>query len=963
MKTRLMRFLSIFTFFFSFNLVTAGSNSEFRATWVITWDHIDRYKSVEQNKANVRRIMDNHVKANMNAVLWQARQSGTAYYNSNIEPWGYYAGGRYPGYDPLAYAIEQAHRRGLELHAWVNVFHTSSMEPGTPAYEHPEWVCTNRDGVFMTKHRCLSPGIEAVREYTVNVIMEIVQNYDVDGIHLDFVRWNEYDEDDMQQELTTEQEISVLDGQFIAKKLRKRLDPTGSKRFIFDSEHPFSAGVPAGFNNWDDWRRWSVTEFVRMTEEAVHSVKPWVRISAAALGNYKWGSWQGYGYVFQDAALWFNKGYIDQLTPMHYHWTDASGFWNMLVGPNGDSQYDACWGKYIQPGIKAGRLYTVGPGSYILQENGVFKNHEPIVKKVRQIPWVDGFQFFSYATWRDENYWQTAAKKFFTSKSKIRASALSDSTAPEPPTINVTQIDTFNYKIRITPPDMGDEAGWFVLYRSSDSLVDRNSARVVDVHFGKSEYATLDRILDGGSRLYYAATVCDRSWNESALSNIVPIGFVPIYSFKPQAITLEYVIKNEQGYVIKWKPSGEHDTKGYRLYGKQAADEEWQELLDESVLDSTATTATLPDLPGNGWLFMVRAVSLGAKNLLSDEPSAYGAGGVSDQRILIIDAFDRRSGSWQQRAQPFTARVCEALARAGASYDCTSNEVFRTREFDPKQYRAVFWLTGDESRGNETIDFTSISMLANYMRSGGQMLVSGSNLGYDLDQFGSSTTKRFFHDYLKAVYKANGYHGNGYLVHGQPGTIFEGLDLNFDDGSYGFDIKFPDVIDSTGGSIPCLKYEAGDWTAAIQYQGPVGSSTTPTRVITLGFPFEAIYNAEQLDAFLQRVLNYFEFTTPTGIADVTEAPENYNLIRVYPNPFNSSTTIQFGLQQEAHVELQIYNIEGQRVRELLNAKVRAGRHRVTWDASAISSGVYYCRLKLQTGHNTDVRWAKMLYLK
>ena len=93
-------FLLIISLLLSLNLF-AQNNEEFRSTWVITWEHINRFASVEQNKANVRAILDDHVKANMNAVLWQARQSGTAYYNSSFEPWGYYAGSAYPGYDPL----------------------------------------------------------------------------------------------------------------------------------------------------------------------------------------------------------------------------------------------------------------------------------------------------------------------------------------------------------------------------------------------------------------------------------------------------------------------------------------------------------------------------------------------------------------------------------------------------------------------------------------------------------------------------------------------------------------------------------------------------------------------------------------------------------------------------------------------------------------------------------------------
>ena len=129
--------------------------------------------------------MENHTQANMNAVIFQVRQGGTSYYESSYEPWGYYAGYSYPGYDPLEYAIEQAHERGLELHAWFNVFQTSSTHPGSPAAEHPEWVCRDQDGFTMDSYRSLSPGLSEVRDYTINVAMEIVNNYDIDGLHLD----------------------------------------------------------------------------------------------------------------------------------------------------------------------------------------------------------------------------------------------------------------------------------------------------------------------------------------------------------------------------------------------------------------------------------------------------------------------------------------------------------------------------------------------------------------------------------------------------------------------------------------------------------------------------------------------------------------------------------------------------------------------------------------------------------
>ena len=158
------------------------------------------------------------------------------------------------------------------------------------------------------------------------------------------------------------------------------LNANMASRFLYDVDHPYNAGVPAGFSAWEEWWRWSVTEFVRTLHDSVQAARPWVRLSAAALGNYNWGGWQGYGSVFQDAALWFNEGYVDQLTPMHYHWTTGAGFYSMLTGTS------ASWGPYLQQGIAAGRLYSIGPPSYILSEDKNQNRHASIVDYVRNVP-------------------------------------------------------------------------------------------------------------------------------------------------------------------------------------------------------------------------------------------------------------------------------------------------------------------------------------------------------------------------------------------------------------------------------------------------------------------------------------------------------------------------------------------------------------------------------------------------
>ncbi len=523
-----MRRISIVSLFLLLSsLLLAADNTEFRATWVITWEIYDGHQPVETVKARIRRILDDHQQANMNAVLWQVRQGGTAYYDSNYEPWGPYLDGTDPGFDPLAYAIEQAHLRGMELHAWFNAFNVSSSAAGAAVQQHPEWVCRNSSDQPMSSDRCFSPGLAAVRHYTVAVAMDLVRRYDIDGLHLDYVRWNEYSG---ASALHKEPARPRLDGQITPAELAD-LQANMASRYLYDSDHPYSAGVPAGFGSWEEWWRGSVTEFVHTLHDSVQAAKPWVRLSAAALGNYNWGGWQGYGTVYQDAALWFNRGYVDQLIPMHYHWTTGAGFYGMLAGPSNS------WGLSIQEGIAAGRLFSVGPPSYILSEDRIMARHGEIVDYCRQVPWVDGFQFFSYGSWKDNLFFKEAAATFFPNKTKVRAARFLSTTTPDAPAIGVIRLDSLTYQITVSSPAGPVAPGRIALYRleTNDPQPAHDALLQLLWCDGRATYTDhFDGLQDHAGSFFYYATFLDRFWNESLPSSTVEAGPVP--SFAPQVL-------------------------------------------------------------------------------------------------------------------------------------------------------------------------------------------------------------------------------------------------------------------------------------------------------------------------------------------------------------------------------------------------------------------------------------------
>ncbi len=384
------------TIFFSILLLfphaSQSSSTEFRGIWVITWEIFQERGEIlrgEKLKIRIGKILDNVKKAGLNTVLWQVRQSGTAYYPSAFEPWGKYSGEQAPGFDPVAFALSEAHKRGLAFHAWFNSFEAFSNAPGSPAMRHPAWIATDKVGTVMPKFFCLSPGIREVREYLAQLIGDFVSHYAVDGVHLDYIRWNEYRWTDMSPDVEKEG-----DG--------------GYGEFLYDFEHPFSKGVPPGFASWDEWRREMVTQAVSLIRVTINRTRSDVTLSIAAIGKYNWGIWNGHDAVFQDAPLWLRLGFIDQIMAMNYQWTTAPEMSGGLDGncPN-------CWLDYLQDGLNLGGSFSAGIASYRLANLNLWSNHVSIVEAVRQSTWAAGMQFFSYGTWEGMNYFEEARRLLF----------------------------------------------------------------------------------------------------------------------------------------------------------------------------------------------------------------------------------------------------------------------------------------------------------------------------------------------------------------------------------------------------------------------------------------------------------------------------------------------------------------------------------------------------------------------
>lgn len=265
-------------------------SSPVRAVWVARFHY--RYPD------DIRTIMRNCAGDGFNTVLWQVRGEGTVAYSSRIEPWSAEYGYRDPGFDPLRIAVEEAHRNGLRIEPWVNVMPGWKGPEPPPIrdqlwHTHPDWFLRDAAGARQPLgkfYAILNPCLPEVRRHIASVIEEIVTNYDVDGVHLDYVRyaWE-----------TTPR----------ARELYPRDPATLSLYRAQTGRRPDDDS-----RAWDRWRAHQLTRLVGEIRERIDRRRPGATLTAAV-----WSTPEvGYRDYFQNAAEWLRAGLVNAVMPMAY---------------------------------------------------------------------------------------------------------------------------------------------------------------------------------------------------------------------------------------------------------------------------------------------------------------------------------------------------------------------------------------------------------------------------------------------------------------------------------------------------------------------------------------------------------------------------------------------------------------------------------------------------------------------
>jgi murein DD-endopeptidase MepM/ murein hydrolase activator NlpD len=391
---------------------------------------------------------------------------------------------------------------------------------------------------------------------------------------------------------------------------------------------------------------------------------------------------------------------------------------------------------------------------------------------------------------------------------------------------------------------------------------------------------------------------------------------------------------------FEWTQTSVSDLAGFRLYGS-ATGTNGQIIQNESRLNAAARTTIADALLQEPTYYYLAALDQATPPNLSLQSDVYGtAPDVRQKRILIVDGFDRWTGSasWKQPFHNFVSYYGKAIAKNKHGFDSCANEAILSGKVSLQQYDAVFWLLGDESTADETFSDAEQALVKAYLENGGRLFVSGSEIAWDLGAKGSANDIAFLKDYLKAQYAGDA--SEYYQADGASKSIFEGI--RFEYGSAPYTEDFPDYITAASGSIPALVYGNGR-IAGVQYAGTFGNSAQIGKVIYLAFPFETISSETAQQEIVRKALSFLLDEAVTANEDPSNV-SGFSLHPNFPNPFSSQTQISFNLAQSGEVKAEIFDLLGRKVQTLVHEKLSAGEYSQTWTPQHLASGVYVLRV-------------------
>ncbi len=583
--------------FMHFNIVQAQSqlpNQEVRAVWLTTVYNLDWPIGGELSESYKKNELSNYLiklkEAGINTIYFQVRTSGDAVYYSELEPWSKYFTGKEgrapdPFWDPLEFAVEEAHKLGMELHAWVNPYRAMSTIPGDfsqdkvqvdnevdeslipfqnkyagaetgkykgttdrdtlhVANKHPEWLLVLRNSSGARDIAIFDPGLQEVRDYVSSVITDIVTRYDVDGVHFDDYFYP-YPENGMKLSYNS----SLDDSSFALN--------------------------PRGFTDKKAWRRDNIDIFIKQVNDSIKTAKPWVKFGISPFGIYKNGipfgitGLNAYEELYIDPLKWAEEGDVDYLMPQLY--------WKFGGGQDFE-KLSKWWAKEV--GEKRGRHFYPGTAPYRADNStrgssALFKADEipRQIQFTRDHDYMGGVSFFrmkNITTHKTQGLVDSLKTNYYRRPAIIPTMDWLDTSVPETPTNISLAIDAEQGNKITLAWDKADDAilpklkdgnevdtlRYYAIYRV-DSDVAPNPEEVISNPENRIEITGETSFTDiaepsSEGNYYYVVTAVSRNGVESLPSDPIDAGQVVPNELQPELAT-EYSL--EQNYPNPFNPT------------------------------------------------------------------------------------------------------------------------------------------------------------------------------------------------------------------------------------------------------------------------------------------------------------------------------------------------------------------------------------------------------------------------
>ncbi|NML20248.1 family 10 glycosylhydrolase [Pseudoflavitalea sp. G-6-1-2] len=502
MRKTLLAFLCV-----GASLVTIAQQApkrEMRGAWIATYSNIDwpnRTQTPAQQRAAFLSILEHHKATGLNTLFIQVRSQCDAMYASSIEPWSADltgTQGKPPTefWDPMQFMIDECHKRGIEFHAWLNPYRAAGNSNSLPSFsethvakQHPEWLLSQ--GTL----RVLDPGLQPVREYILSVITDIVNRYDVDGIHFDDYFY-------------------------------PPAAPSGTTPYNDDASF---ANDPRGFTNRADWRRDNVNLLIKKVNDTILHLKPWVKFGVSPSGIYRnstnpeigtpTSGLEHYTTLYADTKKWLQQGWVDYIAPQVYWYIGQPGANYAAIVPWWNNQAN---GRHIYIGMAGYKVNDPAMGvnwanpSQIPNEmrlNRTFSNiygqsiyNTSSMRSTARLGFRDSLRLFFYnlPVLQPRMPWR-------------------DSIAPaQPNALYVAKFRTDSVVLKWQQQPSSDELNrtrQYVIYRSTSEQIDTANAANILAITNADQAAFTDVSGEDGATYYYAVSALDRFHNESNASN------------------------------------------------------------------------------------------------------------------------------------------------------------------------------------------------------------------------------------------------------------------------------------------------------------------------------------------------------------------------------------------------------------------------------------------------------------